>query len=229
MLRTIRDTIASMATAESAFARDHALGASGAIAQPRHAALVRVTHWINSLSFLGLVISGFAILLAHPRFYWGETGGVGVPYVISLPLPFMKGGPSGWGRNLHFLVAWISIANGLVYAASGFATRHFRRHLLTANDTYDSLQRAAYVAVIFGLLPFLIWTGFAMSPAITSIAPPVVEMLGGQQSARTLHFVAAIAIVLFFGGHIAMLYLAGFKKRFLAMVIGHEVTEKESV
>lgn len=220
MWLAVRDTIAGMATAESAYLAN--APPVNEVTTQRHTALVRITHWINALSFFALVISGFAILIAHPRFYWGETGGIGTPYLFEFPLPYMKGGPSGWGRNLHFLVAWICVANGLVYTLSGFVTRHFRRHLLTANPTYDPLQRRTYTALIFGLLPFLIWTGFAMSPAITAIAPAVVTLLGGQQSARTLHLFAAIAIVLFFFGHIAMVYASGFKRHFLAMIFGKE-------
>lgn len=211
-----------MATAESAYLRDHPARVPETLAPPRHSALVRVTHWINALSFIGLVISGFAILIAHPRFYWGETGGIGTPYLFEFPLPYMKGGPSGWGRNLHFLVAWICVANGLIYALSGFVTRHFRRRLVTPNASYDTLQRWAYLAVIFGLLPFLTWTGFAMSPALTSIVPAFVTTLGGQQSARTLHLFAAIAVIVFFFGHLAMVYASGFRRHFLAMIFGKE-------
>ena len=72
----------------------------------RFSVLVRVTHWLNTISFVALVISGFGILLAHPRFYWGETGGLGTPSILDLPLPFMLGGPSGWGRYMHFQAAW---------------------------------------------------------------------------------------------------------------------------
>jgi cytochrome b subunit of formate dehydrogenase len=50
---------------------------------PRHSALVRITQWINALSFFALVLSGIAILLAHPRLYWGETGAVGTPSLIA--------------------------------------------------------------------------------------------------------------------------------------------------
>ena len=99
---------------------------------PRQSAVVRITHWIHALSFLGLLVSGFAILLAHPRFYWGEAGGLGTPSVLDLPLPFMKGGPSGWGRNLHFLSAWVCVVTGSFYVLSGLLTRHFRRDLLPA-------------------------------------------------------------------------------------------------
>src|SRR5215831_7012113 len=95
----------------------------------RRPAAVRVTHWINALSFLFLLVSGVAILLAHPRLYWGETGSLGTPSLIDLPLPFVLVGQSGWGRSMHFLAAWVSVLNGLVYAITGLATRHFRRSL----------------------------------------------------------------------------------------------------
>src|SRR6202162_3564971 len=111
-----------MATAESA---SLATRIPLVLSSPRHSAVVRVTHWINALSFFGLLVSGFAIILAHPRFYWGETGALGTPSLLDLPLPFMKGGPSGWGRNLHFLSAWVCVFNGSLYALSGIFTRHF--------------------------------------------------------------------------------------------------------
>ena len=77
------------------------------VVPPRHSVLVRITHWITTLSFLALLVSGIAILLAHPRLYWGETGAVGAPSLIDLPLPFMLTGQSGWGRSLHFFAAWL--------------------------------------------------------------------------------------------------------------------------
>ena len=64
--------------------------------------LLRVTHWVTLVSFVSLVVSGIGILLAHPRFYWGETGGVGTPSLFDLPLPFMLGGPSGWDGTCTF-------------------------------------------------------------------------------------------------------------------------------
>src|SRR5262245_51003301 len=99
----------------------------------RHSAMVRVTHWTSALSFLVLVLSGIAILLAHLRLYWGETGGVGGPSLIDLPLPFVLDVPiRGPGRYLHFLAAWISVFTGAVYLAIGLATRHFSRNLVPA-------------------------------------------------------------------------------------------------
>jgi cytochrome b subunit of formate dehydrogenase len=95
--------------AQSAYLATVAIQDSAVLDAPRHSALVRITHWINAASFIALVVSGIGILLSHPRFYWGETGGVGSPSLFDLPLPFMLGGPSGWGRYLHFLAAWVCV------------------------------------------------------------------------------------------------------------------------
>jgi thiosulfate reductase cytochrome b subunit len=184
----------------------------------RHSALVRVTHWISALSFIGLLVSGIGILLAHPRFYWGETGGVGTPSLFDLPLPFMLGGPSGWGRYLHFQSAWLCVLNGLVYVVSSFASRHFQKDLVL---TYNLAQRITYLAVIFVLFPLMIWTGLAMSPAVTSVFPALVTVLGGHQCARTIHFFVAVALVLFVFVHIGMVWRAGFRKLVGSMITGH--------
>lgn len=186
-------------------------GTAARVEAKHHAAIVRVTHWINVAAFFGLVASGVAILLAHPRLYWGETGAVGAPSLMDLPLPFTLTGQSGWGRSLHFLSAWVAVLNSLVYL-SGFRSGALRG--------YDRLQRAAYAGVVFILFPLTIWTGFAMSPAITSVAPVIVTSLGGQQSARTTHFFAADALVLFFIGHVAMVWITGLRKNLRGMIAG---------
>src|SRR5579863_8863780 len=121
--------------AESAYVNGLAIQNPEVLDSPRHSALVRVTHWIHTLSFFALVVSGIGILLAHPRFYWGETGSLGTPSLFDLPLPFLDTtptyvGPSSWGRSLHFLSAWICVLNGLLYAIFGLLSPHFRRNLL---------------------------------------------------------------------------------------------------
>jgi thiosulfate reductase cytochrome b subunit len=116
---------------------------------PRHSALVRITHWITTLSFFGLLLSGVAILLAHPRLYWGETGAVGTPALIDFPLPFMVGGPSGWGRYLHFLSAWVCVLTGVVYVVSGLFTRHFHKHLLPAKTCVSRASLGTRASSIF--------------------------------------------------------------------------------
>src|SRR6202521_1822881 len=125
-----------MAMAESACLPGLPTRISDILDSPRHSAAIRITHWINTLSFFGLLVSGFAILLAHPRFYWGETGALGTPSILDLPLPFMHGGPSGWGRNLHFLSAWVCVLNGSLYVLSGILTQHFRRNLVPAKAEF---------------------------------------------------------------------------------------------
>jgi thiosulfate reductase cytochrome b subunit len=191
---------------------------------PRHSALVRVTHWINSLSFLALVVSGVAILIAHPRLYWGETGSVGTPSLFDLPIPFMLG-HSGWGRYLHFLAAWVCLLNGLLYVFFGLFSRHLPHG---GSGSYNFFQRLAYTVVVFGLFPLIIVSGLAMSPAITSVVPALVDVFGGQQSARTIHFFAANFIVVFFLVHIVMVFVAGFTDPVRAMITGHSSARKEA-
>jgi thiosulfate reductase cytochrome b subunit len=211
----------------------------------RHSALVRVTHWIHTLSFFALLVSGVAILIAHPRLYWGETGAVGGPALLDLPIPFIFL-QSGWGRSLHFLSAWVSVVNGSLYALSSLLDGHFHRHLLPAKGdlawgpmwravsdhlcgqrtgedasrSYNILQQLSYLAVVVLLFPLMIATGLAMSPAITSVVPTVVTVFRGQQSARTIHFFVATALVLFLLVHITMVCLAGFVNRMRAMITG---------
>jgi cytochrome b subunit of formate dehydrogenase len=109
----------------------------------RHSLLVRITHWLTALSVAALLVSGVAILIAHPRLYWGETGSFETSSLIDLPLTLTYG-HSGWGRYLHFLSAWAIVLTGLVDVVSGFLTRHLGRHLLPGTEGashYEPLQR----------------------------------------------------------------------------------------
>jgi thiosulfate reductase cytochrome b subunit len=183
---------------------------------------VRVTHWLTAAAFVALVVSGVAILLAHPRLYWGETGAVGTPSLLDLPLPFLLTGQSGWGRYLHFLSAWMAVFTGAVYLVGGLRSRHFKRDLFsgTPSGKYNEVQRLTYIAVVFVLFPAMIWTGLAMSPSVTSVVPLLVTSVGGQQSARTLHFAVAVLLVLFVVGHVTMVAFAGFRRHVGAMIVG---------
>jgi thiosulfate reductase cytochrome b subunit len=241
--------------AESTYLPGLTIQNSKVLDSPRHSALVRVTHWIHTISFVALIVSGIAILLAHPRLYWGETGAVGSPSLIDLPLPFVLDVPiRGPGRYLHFLSAWVFVLIGSLYVLSGLFTRHFWKNLVPSkadlgwksilraisnharlkrpteeeSQTYNVLQRLTYFAVVFLLSPLMIITGLAMSPAVTSVFPFMVNVFGGQQSARTIHFFVAAALLLFLFVHIAMVCLAGFKNRMRAMTTGRAVAGKES-
>jgi thiosulfate reductase cytochrome b subunit len=193
----------------------------------RHSALVRVTHWLTAASVVALLVSGVAILLAHPRLYWGETGAVGTPSVLDLPLPFVLTGQSGWGRYLHFLSAWLLVLTGAAYVLGGIRACHFRNDLFRPAEPakYTLVQRSTYTTVVFMLFPLMIWTGFAMSPAITSVLPGLVTALGGQQSARTIHFIVTCLLVAFVIGHVVMVVVAGFSRHVAAMIVGREVTD----
>jgi thiosulfate reductase cytochrome b subunit len=153
---------------------------------------------------------------------------------------------NGWSRYLHVQSAWLLIVTGLVYAWAGIRTGHFRTNLvppradrswralvasLTAHArfttaafgdgrSYNVVQRVSYLSVVFALVPLIIWTGLAMAPAFTAVAPWAATVLGGRQSARTLHFLITIALVLFTLVHLAMIGLAGFRSRIRAMITG---------
>lgn len=197
--------------------------------QPRLAAIVRVTHWAAAIATVALIVSGVAILLAHPRLYWGETGAVGTPALIELPLPFVFG-HSGWGRSLHFLAAWVSVASGMLYLTFGLLTRHFSRSFVPWNvepGSYTVRQRVAYATVVFLLGPLVLLSGLAFSPALASVMPALVSAFGGQQSARTVHFFGGMAVVLFLVVHVTMVWLAGFRTKTQAMITGGDVSAPE--
>src|SRR5271170_3388622 len=110
--------------------------ASRAIA--RHSALVRVTHWITTLCFFALLVSGIELVISHPRFYWGETGNVLTAPLFKIPIPssrrlvqtgygYVLPDQNGWSRYLHFQAAWIAVLTGLLYAICGFFAGHFRK------------------------------------------------------------------------------------------------------
>jgi thiosulfate reductase cytochrome b subunit len=212
----------------------------------RHLAVVRITHWLMALGVLGLTVSGGGILISHPRLYWGETGAVGTPSLVDLPLPFIIG-PSVWNRPYHFFFAWVLVLAGLIYLIGGIATRHFRKELLPAKAdlnwnsvaavlsahlrwkrtsadeawTYNVVQRLTYLAVLFVLFPGIVWTGLAMSFGVASVFPILATSLGGHQSARTLHFVFVSLLLIFFVVHMAMLCLVGFGTHVRAMITGY--------
>jgi thiosulfate reductase cytochrome b subunit len=170
------------------------------------------------------------IVVSHPRFYWGETGNVNTPPLFKIPIPASRGtvptgygyvlaDQNGWSRYLHFEAAWALVLTGLVYMAAGFVTRHFRTNLV-GGRIYNPLQRKTYLVIIFVLFQLVIWTGLAMSPAVVSAVPAAVTLLGGQQSARTIHFFVSLALFLFLLAHLVMVWRAGFWKLVRAMITG---------
>jgi thiosulfate reductase cytochrome b subunit len=152
---------------------------------------------------------------------------------------------NGWSRSLHFQAAWLIVFTGLAYGIFGIGSSHFRRDLLPRpreitpstlmkamaahlrpklpeQAGYNVLQRIAYGSVVFVLVPLMIWTGLAMSPAVASVFPGVVTALGGHQSARTIHFVVTVLLLAFLLVHVVMVFRAGFRRQMAAMITGRD-------
>lgn len=148
---------------------------------------------------------------------------------------------NGWSRYLHFEAAWLLVLTGAVYAIAGFWTGHFRRDLLPqagerswqaygralrgvrprdGTRRYNPAQRTVYLGVIFVLFPLVIWTGLALSPGFNAVFPFFVDVMGGRQSARTLHFFVSDLLVVFLVVHLGMIALAGFWSRTREMITG---------
>jgi thiosulfate reductase cytochrome b subunit len=97
-----------------------------------------------------------------------------------------------------------------------------REPLDTAEETsYNVLQRTAYLVVIFIFFPLIIWTGLAMSPSFTAAFPWTAALLGGRQSARTIHFFVSWLLLFFLIVHVAMVAASGFRRRMRAMITGY--------
>jgi thiosulfate reductase cytochrome b subunit len=266
-----------------------ALGRPRRVLVYRHSPITRLTHWVNLLCIVVLVMSGLQIFNAHPALYWGQAGAdtaralfeIGADDSNSPPSGFLRIGSSAFdttgvlgvspnaagedaqrgfprwmtlpswrdlalGRRWHFFFAWLFVANLLVYFAAGTATGHFWRDLLPSRKQlrvrsllrdcadhlrlkfpqgevarhYNPLQKLAYIAVIFVLLPVMIVTGLTMSPGMDAILPWLVDLFGGRQSARTIHFIAAGLIVLFVFVHVTLVLLAGPRNELRSMITG---------
>ncbi len=196
----------------------------------RHPWLVRAAHWVNVLCLAILLLSGLQILNAHPALYWGQASTFAEPFLRLPAMPSWATLPGyadlGAGRRWHFFFAWIFVLNGLVWAVWS-ATRgglwpsraqlrglgrsvadHLRFRFDHGEAGYNVLQKLAYLAVLFGLLPLMVLTGLAMSPG-TDAAWPLLTSVFGRQTARTVHFLSASGLVLFLVVHLAMVLAAG--------------------
>jgi thiosulfate reductase cytochrome b subunit len=214
----------------------------------RHSAVTRITHWINALCLALLLMSGLQIFNAHPALYWGDISTFEKPLAVIGGFPGWATIPSyqdlGAGRVWHFFFAWVFVVNGTVCLLVSLASRHLASDLIPTRAAlarigpavrehmrlrfpkgedarrYNVLQQLTYLAVIFGLLPLVIATGLCMSPQMNAAMPWSPELFGGRQSARTLHFIVAAALVLFVVIHVAMVMLSGFWNNMRSMITG---------
>lgn len=154
---------------------------------------------------------------------------------------------NGWARSLHFLAAWFLVGALVVYLLLGLITGHVRRHLLPRSadlaprrllddfrvhlrarpgsigtgPPYGVIQRAAYAGVALLGLPLMMLTGLTMAPAITAAYPVLLDLFGGYQSARTVHFFGFAALIVFLLVHLTMVSRTGFLRQVRAMTTGN--------
>ena len=223
----------------------------------RHALAVRILHWINVAALTILLMSGLQIFNAHPALYWGLSSYNGSPPFFVLPhgfpgwitLPGVQ-----WlamGRRLHFFFAWIFVINGLCYVGYSIASRHLQHDLTPSRSDwrsigksiwehlrlrhpqgaaarrYNVLRKLSYLFVIFALLPFVILMGWAMSPRLDTVIPGWVDIVGGRQSARSLHFIAAWTIVAFVLVHVFEVIITGVVNNLRSMITGRYAIKAE--
>jgi len=257
----------------------------------RHSGAVRLTHWVNALVLLVLLMNGLQIFNAHPALYLGaksdfddpvlamgatqqgesirgvtmvlgrsfDTTGVfgvagdaesgfeerGFPWSVTIP----GHRDLATGRRWHFFFAWLFLLNGLAYLIWSLGSGHLRRDLAPSGKElkhvgasiveharlkfpkgeeakrYNVLQKLAYLFVALILLPLMLLTGLAMSPGMDAAFPVLLDMFGGRQSARTIHFIAASGIVIFVVVHLVMVLITGVWNNLRSMITGRYVVE----
>ncbi len=189
-----------------------------------HPAVVRLTHWINALAILIMVASGWRIYDASPLFDF------------KFPKDLTLGGWLAGGLQWHFAAMWLLAVNGLVYLFYGILSGRFRQRLLPItlrgilNDVFDALrgklahdnptvynsaQRAAYVAIILGIM-VLVVSGLAIWKPVQ--LQWLAALMGGYEGARLVHFLAMSVVVFVALVHILMVILV--PRTFPSMITG---------
>jgi thiosulfate reductase cytochrome b subunit len=189
-----------------------------------HPLPVRITHWVNALAILLMVMSGWKIYNASPLF------GFSFPEDITL------GGWLGGALQWHFAALWLLVLNGMIYLAYGIGSGHLRRRMFPLSpramlkdildalrgrlahgnlSVYNSAQKAAYLGAIV-LAVLLVLSGLAIWKPVQLywLAAP----MGDYEGARLLHFFCMAGIALFVLVHVAMVILV--PKTFLTMITG---------
>jgi thiosulfate reductase cytochrome b subunit len=168
----------------------------------------------------------------------------GEPFSAARTYPIFN--QNGWARSLHFVTAWVLVLVGLLYVGYGLLTGHIRHNLIPklkelspvvqwrdatthsrdrrntsrVGPPYGYVQKTAYSLVVLVALPLMLVTGVSMSPAVTASFPFLLDIFGGYQSARTLHFFAFAFLLLFFLVHVVMVVLTGIRQQLRAMTWG---------
>jgi thiosulfate reductase cytochrome b subunit len=213
---------------QSGFEFDNAIFEIGAIntdAGPRG----QTTIFGNSFdsTALGLGMSG----TAERPVFTGFPGSVTIPSYRDL----------GTGRVVHFFFGWIFVATIFVWFLASFINGHIRRDIVPKPSdiaglpkdvvdhatlrfhhgrSYGPLQKLAYFGVFFILFPLIVLTGLTMSPGMDAAWPWLLDLFGGRQTARTIHFITMLLLVGFFVIHIIMVLAAGPLNELRSMITG---------
>lgn len=217
----------------------------------RHALSTRLWHWLSLPCVVVLFMSGLTISNAHPWLYWGEWGFAPREAWLAVPrFPDWMTIPGYYSlakaRAWHLLAAW-PFALLLLFAwIAMLANRHFARDIATSRrewspraiaadvrahlrfdfdhggGKYNFLQKLSYGLVLGVLLPGMVLTGIAISPGMGPSFGWLVEVLGGRQSARSLHFLFAWALFAFTLVHVVLVLLTGPLRQIGAMITGGE-------
>ncbi|WP_442680708.1 cytochrome b/b6 domain-containing protein [Sphingomonas sp. ASY06-1R] len=177
---------------------------------------------------------------------WKDQDGVvrtrAFPYWATIPSRYSLAGARRW----HFLFAWVFVLAGTSYFITSLINRHFRKDVLPSREElkprhlwqdikdharlrlptgdaagrYNPLQKLAYVSVIFALIPLMILTGLTMSPGFNTTFPQLLDLFGGRQSARSIHFLCAFGLLAFIVVHVVMVILAGPINEMRSMITG---------
>ncbi|WP_049731405.1 cytochrome b/b6 domain-containing protein [Rhizobium ecuadorense] len=157
------------------------------------------------------------------------------------------------GRRWHFFFAWLFVINGIFYLGFSLLSGHFRKDLAPKHHElspghlgreildharlrfpegkeakhYNALQKLTYLAVIVILLPMMVLTGLTMSPGVDAAFPALVDIFGGRQSARTIHFITASALIIFVIVHVAMVVLSGTWNNMRSMITGRYAIQEK--
>jgi thiosulfate reductase cytochrome b subunit len=151
------------------------------------------------------------------------------------------------GRIIHFFFAWVLVITLTVWLVASAFNGHLRQLIPTLSDLralprdiadharlrfhhsaeYSVLQKLAYASVLFLALPLMILTGLSMSPGFNAVAPWLLDLFGGRQTARTIHFLTMVALIGFFAVHMAMILLAGPLNEMRSILTGWYRTDKE--
>jgi thiosulfate reductase cytochrome b subunit len=215
----------------------------------RHALSTRLWHWLNLICVVVLFMSGLNISNAHPHLYWGEWGFeprdawldvVRFPGWATIPGHYSLAGARQW----HVLMAWPFALLLLFVWIAMLLNRHFRRDLVTTREEwrwtairadvakhlkldfhhegskFNFLQKLAYGLVLGVLLPGMVLTGMGISPGIEPLMHPLVELVGGRQSTRSLHFVFAWGLFGFLVLHVVLVLLSNPLRQMREMITG---------